>query len=101
HVHHSPPPSFPTRRSSDLIAFDLPTAEEITFEETPVIAFDEPEPAPAIEEPPVFEEFSFEPQAPTSEEIGEVDFYIEQELLEERSEEHTSELQSLRHLVCR
>src|SRR5438105_2993739 len=65
------------------IAFDLPTAEEITFEETPVIAFDEQEPAPAIEEPPVFDEFSFEPQAPTSEEIGEVDFYIEQELLEE------------------
>jgi pilus assembly protein FimV len=70
---------------ADDIAFDLPTADEITFEETPVIAFDEPEPAPAppIEEPPVFEEFSFEPQAPTSEEIGEVDFYIEQELFEE------------------
>jgi len=79
------------------IAFDLPTADEITFDETPVIAFDEPEPAPPpkeepIEEPPPLEEpapfeaapeFTFEPQAPSAEEIGEVDFYIEQELFEE------------------
>src|SRR3954447_17947886 len=92
------------------IAFDLPTADEITFDETPVITFDEPEPEaaplafeveepapleepPLIEEPPPLEEepapfeaapeFSFEPQAPAAEEIGEVDFYIEQELFEE------------------
>src|SRR5437016_1856292 len=63
------------------IAFDLPTAEEITFEETPEITFEEP--ASPGEEPPVFDAFSFEPQAPTSEDIGEVDFYIEQELFEE------------------
>ena len=63
------------------IAFDLPTAEEITFEETPEITFEEP--APPVEEPPVFDAFSFEPQAPTPEDIGEVDFYIEQELFEE------------------
>jgi tetratricopeptide (TPR) repeat protein len=67
------------------IAFDLPTAEEITFEETPAIAFEpEPELAPAIEEPPAFDNaFAFEPQAPAAEEIGEVDFYIEQELFDE------------------
>ena len=64
------------------IAFDLPTAEEITFEETPAIAF-EPEPEPIVEEPPAFDQFTFEPQAPTAEEIGEVDFYIEQELFDE------------------
>src|SRR5439155_8554014 len=63
------------------IAFDLPTAEEVTFEETPEITFEEP--APPVEEPPVFDAFSFEPQAPTPEDIGEVDFYIEQELFEE------------------
>jgi len=76
----------------DDIAFDLPTAEEITFEETPAIAFEpepEPEPAPlieeapAFEEPPSFEPLAFEPQAPAAEEIGEVDFYIEQELFDE------------------
>jgi len=69
------------------IAFDLPTAEEITFEETPSIAFEEPE--PPIEEPAPLEpepEFSFEPQAPSAEEIGEIDFYIEQELFDEARE---------------
>jgi pilus assembly protein FimV len=82
------------------IAFDLPTAEEITFDETPAISFDEPEsaisfdepepaPPPLEEPPPVFEpmpELSFEPQAPSAEEIGEVDFYIEQELFDEARE---------------
>jgi len=64
------------------IAFELPTAEEITLDEGAPIAFEEPE--PVIEAPPSFEEaFSFEPQAPTAEEIGEVDFYIEQELFDE------------------
>ena len=72
------------------IAFDVPTAEEITFEESPAIAF---EPEPSIEAPPVFEsveEFAFEPQAPTSEEIGEIDFYIEQELFDEAREKLTA-----------
>jgi tetratricopeptide (TPR) repeat protein len=135
------------------IAFDLPTAEEITFDETPAISFEpepvaepEPEPAaptlesplqfeepqfevpafeapqfeapvfepqqfeapqfeespleePALEEPafeaPAFEPapelepepaFAFEPQAPSAEEIGEIDFYIEQELFDEARE---------------
>jgi tetratricopeptide (TPR) repeat protein len=120
------------------IAFDLPAAEEITFDETPAISF-EPEPAapepapepaaptlespleleePQFEEPqfdapafeaafeapqfdepafeaPAFEpaaelepepELAFEPQAPSAEEIGEIDFYIEQELFDEARE---------------
>jgi pilus assembly protein FimV len=84
------------------IAFDLPAAEEITFEETPepaisfgeepAITFEEPaitfeEPAIAFDEAAIaFEEpapFTFEAQAPSAEEIGEVDFYIEQELFDE------------------
>jgi len=92
------PPMLVAEEVVEDIAFDLPTADEITFDETPVIAFDEPEPAPPpkeepIEEPPPIEEepapfeaapeFTFEPQAPSAEEIGEVDFYIEQELFEE------------------
>src|SRR5690606_41742235 len=64
-------PSFPTRRSSDLLALD-PELERI-----------------------------LRTISPKAGEIGAIEPGLAERLLHERSEEHTSELQSRENLVCR
>src|SRR5205814_7316818 len=87
-AHHRPLHSFPTRRSSDLTLppygfywFALTAESEPPAWHTPA-----PEPMPEYITM-VFRHSLTEALASTGSEL--------------RSEEHTSELQSLRHLVCR
>src|SRR5205814_6680701 len=100
HLHHPDLPSFPTRRSSDLARPDKlafagkllqpgrenrqdPAAWFVLLREARDLAAQGNGPRLATEA------------------IREMDQFFVIDASEMRSEEHTSELQSLRHLVCR
>src|SRR5205814_3319418 len=91
HPHHRHTHSFPTRRSSDL-KVPLPPPRS-HFPSTFV---------PSLESWPVYSTSWFGPRVPSYFLIN-VSFpaWASKLPLNTRSEEHTSELQSLRHLVCR
>src|SRR5205814_8028539 len=78
-------PSFPTRRSSDLDKKTAPTLENRYIERAPhMVSLAEIKEAQA----------RLRGIAVRTE-------LLQSDLSQDRSEEHTSELQSLRHLVCR
>lgn len=73
--------SFETPSAADEISFDVetPAAPELTFDE-PAVSF---EPEPATLEPEPATSFHRAAASPAPEELGEIDFYIEQDLLDE------------------
>src|SRR5205823_11319256 len=90
HRTHLPLPSFPTRRSSDLGNRDLTAAgpRELTRYRRETIGF-------------VFQFYNLVPNLTARENVM-VSTEISRDPLDvDRSEEHTSELQSLAYLVCR
>src|SRR5205814_5553442 len=94
-------PSFPTRRSSDLVLKrNLDDPPKPLFREVRELILRKCAPGKVKQVRVIFEKQPF----------GELERLVTQKLLdvvkrvakdELRSEEHTSELQSLRHLVCR
>src|SRR5205823_12994178 len=97
-VHHINPHSFPTRRSSDLkcIRFDMPAQAGVLFSFRDLshqlqLERDHDRLASIPEESPF----------PIVELDREGNLLYANPVLMNRSEEHTSELQSLAYLVCR
>src|SRR5205814_5771055 len=97
HVHPPPLPPFPTRRSSDLVAPAPPRGRPRVFVShgtaDTVLPIDQCSRriVPRLRQASydvMYQEFEGPHTVPP-------------EIAESRSEEHTSELQSLRHLVCR
>src|SRR5205814_9102021 len=93
--HHRPPPPFPTRRSSDLARIHQPAHARISLlgqDLVPGERLSHRFPVAALAQQRATQ---FDPRNAGVQVLGSLTPALR------RSEEHTSELQSLRHLVCR